>query len=95
MIVNEYLYFTVQNLCTYFHSILFFLFKIGRAFEMVGATNGKIGHILWQIGNSINEQQAIQLIKDENKKIEHELAQLFGEFSGPSQSLTTSSLSSL
>ena len=94
MIVNEYLYFSVQNLCTYFHSILFFLFKIGRAFELVSSTYGKINQILWQIGNSINEQQAIQLIKDENKKIEHELAQLFGEFSGSIQSPTTS-LSSL
>ena len=95
MIVNEYLYFSVQNLCTYFHSILFFLFKIDRAFETVGATYTKINQILSKIGNSINEQQAIQLIKDENKKMEHELAQLFGEFSGASQSLTTSSLGSL
>ena len=94
MIVNEYLYFSVQNLCTYFHSILFFLFKIRRAFEMVGATNAKINQILSKIGNSINEQQAIQLIKDENKKMEHELVQLFGEFSGSIQSPTTS-LSSL
>jgi len=74
---------------------LSFLFKIDGAFEIVGATSVKINQILSKIANSINEQQAIQMIKDENKKMEHALVQLFGDSSSPIQPTTTSFSGSL
>ncbi|CAF2060588.1 unnamed protein product [Rotaria magnacalcarata] len=70
--------------------------KIHRAFELIGAYNPKINEIIAKLSmNALNEQQTLQLISEENKQMEHKLAELLLGYSTLSQQHTTSSLGSL
>ncbi|CAF1263847.1 unnamed protein product [Rotaria sordida] len=66
--------------------------KIDSAIEIVGATYVKINQILSKISiTGLNEQQILQLISQENAKMEQKLADVLMDVSTPSQQQRTSS----
>ncbi|CAF1356048.1 unnamed protein product [Rotaria socialis] len=70
--------------------------KIDRALELIGVSNAKINQIMVKLSmNALNEKQTLQLISEENKQMEHKLAEVLLGYSTLSQQHTTSSLGSL
>ncbi|CAF1246854.1 unnamed protein product, partial [Rotaria sordida] len=66
--------------------------KIDSAIEIVGTTYVKINQILSKISiTGLNEQQVLQLISQENAKMEQKLAEVLMDVSTPSQQQRTSS----
>ncbi|CAF4005490.1 unnamed protein product, partial [Rotaria socialis] len=69
---------------------------IDRALELIGVSNAKINQIMVKLSmNALNEKQTLQLISEENKQMEHKLAEVLLGYSTLSQQHTTSSLGSL
>ncbi|CAF4900060.1 unnamed protein product, partial [Rotaria socialis] len=70
--------------------------QIDRALELIGVSNAKINQIMVKLSmNALNEKQTLQLISEENKQMEHKLAEVLLGYSTLSQQHTTSSLGSL